>query len=857
MSFSRREVFSTVDWGKTEEHCMENEPKKPQEELHTAEIPTPKEACASLILQPIEKEMKQSYVDYAMSVIIGRALPDARDGLKPVHRRILYAMYDMGLLHNKQFKKSARVVGEVLGKYHPHGDTAVYDSLVRMAQDFSLRYPLIDGHGNFGSVDGDNAAAMRYTECRLQKIAEELLHDIEKETVDFVDNFDGSLKEPRVLPGKLPNLLVNGTNGIAVGMATNIPPHNVREVCDALITFIDHPDVDTSRLMELLPGPDFPTGGIIMGKSGIASAYAKGYGRIQVAAKTRIEEHEGHQRILVDEIPYMVNKSLLLQEIAEQVKEKIISGIADLRDESDREGMRIVIELKKDANPDILLNQLFKHTRMQVTFSIHILALVGNEPRVLGLRDLLHVFVNHRKETLTRRTQYDLKKAEERAHILEGLIIALKDIDAAIQLIKKSASAEKAQEQLMQKYTLTTLQAQAILDMKLQRLTSLEQHKIREEHEAVLTHIKEYKAILASEARILELIKQDLYALKKEYADERRTVIHDGDGEEIDDEALIENTKMVVTITQAGYIKRLPLDTYRQQHRGGKGIIATTTKEEDIVHDLFVADNLDTLLFFTDKGIVHWLKVYQLPEGTRQAKGKAIVNLLDLVPETSITACIPISEFKENTYLLMATKKGIVKKTSLIAYARPRAGGIIAITLEEGDQLVNVLRTDGNKEILLATKNGLAVRFHESQARPIGRSGKGVTGISLKGDDEVIALVAADAQKTMLTVTENGYGKRTALEEYRLIHRGGIGVINIQCSERNGNVVSVAAVSDEDEMMLISKLGITIRMGIKDISIIGRNTQGVRLMRLEETDKVVACAPIAREETLPMQEQSL
>ncbi len=764
--------------------------------------------------------------------------------------------YDIQVENDHEFVANGMLAHNCLGKYHPHGDTAVYDSLVRMAQDFSLRYTLIDGHGNFGSVDGDNAAAMRYTECRLQKIAEELLHDIEKETVDFVDNFDGSLKEPSVLPGKLPNLLINGTNGIAVGMATNIPPHNLREVCDALIAFIDNQNIDTGKLMDLLPGPDFPTGGIIMGKSGIVSAYAKGYGKIQVRATTRTEEHAERQRIIIEEIPYMVNKSLLLQEIAEQVKNKILPGIADLRDESDREGMRIVIELKKDANADILLNQLFKHTRMQITFSIHMLALVGNEPRVLGLRDLFHVFMTHRKETLTRRTQYDLKKTEERAHILEGLIIALNDIDMAIQLIKKSASVERAQEQLMQKYTLTPLQAHAILDMKLQRLTSLEQHKLREEHETALISIKEYKAILASEARILELIKQDLYALKKEYVNERRTRIHDGDGEEIDDEALIENTKMIVTITQAGYIKRLPADTYRQQHRGGKGIIATTTKEEDIVHDLFVANNLDTLLFFTEKGIVHWLKVYQLPEETRQAKGKAIVNLLALAPETHITACIPIFEFKENNYLLMATKNGIVKKTSLIAYARPRAGGIIAITLEEGDHLVNVLRTDGNKEILFATKNGLAVRFHESQVRPIGRSGKGVTGISLKGDDEVIAMVAANPQKTILTVTENGYGKRTALEEYRLIHRGGIGVINIQCSERNGNVVGVAAVSDEDEIMVISQAGITIRMSVKDVSVIGRNTQGVRLMRLENNDKVVACATIAREES-DHQEQSL
>lgn len=799
-----------------------------------------------LILRPIEEEMKQSYVDYAMSVIIGRALPDARDGLKPVHRRILYAMYDMGMLHNKPFKKSARIVGEVLGKYHPHGDSAVYESLVRMAQDFSLRYILIDGQGNFGSIDGDNAAAMRYTESRLKKIAEELLRDIEKDTVAFVDNFDGSLKEPHVLPGKIPNLLVNGTNGIAVGMATNIPSHNLYEVCDAVTLLINNPDTNIQDLIAIVKGPDFPTGGIIAGKSGILSAYAKGYGKIQVKAKVHTEEKIGRQKIIVDEIPYMVNKAMLLEEIAGYVKDKVIIGIADLRDESDKDGMRIVIELKKDANTEITLNQLFKHTRMQTTFAINMLALVDNEPKILSLKETLFVFIKHRQEVITKRVLYDLKKAEERAHVLEGLIIALNDIDAAITLIKKSTSAEMARTGLMSKYSLSEIQAQAILDMKLQKLTSLEQNKIREEHIGLLQMIQEFKNILASPQRVLDIIKKDMQELKEMYGDPRRTVIIDSDDEEITDESLIENTKMVVTITQAGYIKRLPLDTYKQQNRGGKGIIATTTKEEDIVEDLFVADNLDTILFFTDKGIVHWLKVYEIPEGTRQAKGKAIVNLLNLEPNTAITASIPIKHFKENNYLLMATKNGTVKKTSLIAYSKPRAGGIIAITLDEGDKLMNVLLTNGSKEVLLATKNGLAERFHESQCRPIGRSGKGVCGITLKGDDEVIAMVDADPAKTILTVTENGYGKRTALEEYRLINRGGIGVINIQCSERNGPVVAVASVSDEDDIMLISQAGITIRIPVKTISVIGRNTQGVRLMKLDDKDIVVACAKIAR-----------
>lgn len=1263
------------------------------EETSSQQVPeeTPK---GHVILRPIEEEMRQSYLDYAMSVIIGRALPDARDGLKPVHRRILYAMYDMGMTHNKAFKKSARIVGEILGKYHPHGDVAVYDSIVRMAQHFSLRYVLVDGQGNWGSVDGDNAAAMRYcvtadtrvvtdnglipigqiaekediqikilsqdakihtaskwfdsgehetlkittqkgfsiqgslnhliltlcqdeggkpvliwkrldqlqvndiavmdrsmnmlwprqktklgeyypsevsdrtkktklpayldedlafilgalvsegfisdkriefcnadarfieefekrwkkvfpdsvlhkflrqpssfgklpywrlechylytisflrniglspvkakektipvvmykatkpvlqaflqsyfegdgsisysnhmvelsccsvslqmlqelqiillrfgidatrrfdkyrsthklylrgrrnalrfykqigffserknkkleyvlvhftkntsqmdyvpfisdfirkktgystysvrnnfdryenmrdnyqnicqeirqqtneeyksffeyfltcdylferitkieqagiqkvyslrvdsnchsfvgngfinhnTECRLKKIAEEILTDIDKETVLFVDNFDGSLKEPNVLPAKAPNLLLNGSNGIAVGMATNIPPHNLREITEAVIMVIDNPEAGIAELLQVVKGPDFPTGGIIVGKSGILSAFAKGYGKVQVKAKIHVEEKAGRYKIVVDEIPYMVNKSMLIEEIAEYVKEKVILGIADLRDESDKDGMRIVIEVKKDTNMDVLQNQLFKHTRMQVTFAINMLALVNNEPKTLSLKQALVVFIEHRKDVITKRTQYDLRKAEEKAHILQGLIVALNDIDRAIELIKGSASAEKARIALMSAYSLTEIQAQAILDMKLQKLTSLEQNKIREEHEQLLQMILDYKDILATPQRILNFIKAEMNELKEAYGDERKTEIIDGDDEDIDDESLIENTKMVVTITQAGYIKRLPVDTYKQQNRGGKGIIATTTKEEDVVEDLFVADNKDTILFFTNTGIVHWLKVYEIPEGTRQAKGKAIVNLLNLEPNVQITAAIPIKQFKENNYLLMATKNGTVKKTSLIAYSKPRAGGIIAITLDPGDYLINVLLTDGTKEILLATRNGLAVRFHESQARPIGRSGMGVCGISLKGDDYVIAMVDVDPQKTILTMTENGYGKRTAVEEYRLINRGGIGVINIQCSERNGPVVAVASVTEEDDIMLISQSGITIRIPAKGISVIGRNTQGVRLMKLEDTDKVVACAKIAREEAVSeIQEQ--
>ncbi len=824
---------------------MENKEEQQKEHPPAHEISKQK-----LIIRPIEEEMKQSYLDYAMSVIIGRALPDARDGLKPVHRRILYAMYDMGMVHNKPFKKSARVVGEILGKYHPHGDAAVYDALVRMAQNFSLRYPFIDGQGNWGSIDGDFAAAMRYTECRLKKIAEDMLADIDKETVPFVDNFDGSLKEPNVLPGKVPYLLLNGSNGIAVGMATNIPPHNIGEIGRAVIHMIDHPDTNVGQLMQIVQGPDFPTGGIIIGRNSIHTAFSCGYGKVMVKAKIHEEEKAGKKKIIVDEIPYMVNKAILIEEIAEYVKNKVIVGIADLRDESDKDGMRIVIELKKDAQSEIVCNQLFKHTRMQTTFAINMLALVNNEPKVLSIREALIVFIEHRKDVITKRTKYDLTKAEEKAHILDGLIIALNDIDTAIQLIKKSTSAEKAREALINKYQLTEIQAQAILDMKLQKLTSLEQHKIREDRTALLEIIKDYKDILATPQRVFTIIKTETQELIKSYNEPRRTEIIEGEGEEIDDEALIENTAMVVTITQAGYIKRIPLDTYKQQNRGGKGVIATTTKEEDVVENIFIADNLNMILFFTDKGIVHWLKVYEIPEGTRQAKGKAIVNLLNLEPNTKITACIPIQQFQENKYLLMATKNGTIKKTSLISYSKPRSGGIIAITLDEGDNLVNVLLSDGTLEVLLSTKNGLAVRFHESQCRSIGRSGKGVCGITLKGDDEVISLVAADPQKTILTITEHGYGKRTALEEYRLINRGGIGVINVQCSERNGSVVAVAAVTDEDDIMLISQTGITIRIPTKTISIIGRNTQGVRLMRLEEGDSVVACAKIAREEAM-------
>jgi len=786
----------------------------------------------------IEDEMQQSYVDYAMSVIIGRALPDVRDGLKPVHRRILFAMNEMGLAYNKPYRKSARIVGETLGKFHPHGDSAVYDALVRMAQPFSLRYPLVDGQGNFGSVDGDNAAAMRYTEAKLTKIAHELLLDIEKETVNFTDNFDGSMQEPTVLPSRIPNLLINGSAGIAVGMATSIPPHNIREICEAAVEIIDNPDISALDLISLVPGPDLPTGGFIVGTAGIRSAYGTGHGKIKVRARYKLEEG----KIIITEIPYMVNKSALIEEIASNVREKVVQGISDLRDESDRTGMRIVIELKRDANVDIILNQLYKHTRLQTTIGINLLALDKGRPKVLTLKEALECFVKHRQEVIVRRTEFDLKKAQERAHILEGLIIALDDIDRAINLIKKSTSAEAAREALMSGYKLTQVQAQAILDMKLQRLTGLEQDKIRQEHKALLERIDDYKDILAKPGRVDSIIKNDLVEVAQNYSDERRTEILDVDDEDIDIEDLIEEEDMVVTISHSGYIKRTPLALYREQRRGGKGMIATTTKEEDIVDHLFIASTHDYILFFTDAGMVHWLKVYKIPEASRYSAGKALVNLLNT--QEKITTYIKIREFDDKHYLIMGTRKGIVKKTNLIAYSRPRQGGIRAITLDEGDSLVNAAMTDGEKQVLLATKKGMAVKFKEIDARPIGRTSRGVRGIMLRKGDEVVSMMIADEGHCVLTITENGFGKRTSVSDYRLINRGGKGVINIICSDRNGDVVDAKTVTEEDQIMFISKLGIIIRTRAKEISVIGRNTQGMRLMRLNDGDKVVAAAKV-------------
>jgi DNA gyrase subunit A len=801
--------------------------------------------------QEIEGEMKEAFLDYAMSVIISRALPDVRDGLKPVHRRILYSMFDAGFHYNKPYKKCARIVGDVLGRYHPHGDSAVYDSLVRMAQYFSLRYPLIDGQGNFGSLDGDSAAAMRYTEARLAKISAEVLQDIDKDTVDFVPNFDGSLHEPSVLPSKLPGLLLNGSSGIAVGMATNIPPHNLRELGNAVIEAVDNEELTPEEVINIMPAPDFPTGGIIIGKNGILNAYKHGRGIIKVRSQTEIEREGEKEKIIVTEIPYMVNKSHLIEQIADLVKNKKVNEIRDLRDESDKRGVRIVIELKKGSNSEVLLNQLYKHSRLEVSFGINLVALVNNKPRTLNIVDALREFVNHRIEVIRRRTQYDLDKAEKRLHILEGLTIALENIDAVVQLIKGSNNVQEAREGLMTKFSLSEEQSNAILDMRLQKLTSLETEKVKEEHTQLLEVVKDLKDILASDERVKQIIKDETQELIDKYGDDRKSELSNLalDDSDINMEDLIEEHDVVVTISHTGYVKRIPLETYKQQNRGGKGIIASTTKEDDFVEYLFVTSTHNYMLFFSDKGKVYWQKVYNLPEGTRQSRGQPIVNLIEIEKDEKITAFIPVKEFKKDNYLALITKKGTIKKTSLDAYSRPRKGGIIAINLDDNDSLVNALLTDGNQKLLVATKNGMAVKFHENDARAIGRTARGVRAISLKNNDEVVGMIVADDTKTVLTVTENGYGKRSPIEDYRLISRGGIGVRNIVCSERNGSVVTIKTVEDEDDIMVISKNGIIIRVPCRGISVIGRNTQGVRIMSMKsDDDNVISVAKVIQEE---------
>jgi len=801
-----------------------------------------------IIPRNIEEEVKDSYLNYAMSVIVGRALPDVRDGLKPVHRRILYAMQELNLEHSKPYKKCARIVGEVLGKYHPHGDVAVYDTLVRMAQDFSLRYPLVDGQGNFGSVDGDSAAAMRYTEARLASVADEMLNDIDKETVNFGPNFDASLKEPLLLPAALPNLLVNGSSGIAVGMATNIPPHNLNEVSDAIMHLLDNPEAQAKDLMKFVKGPDFPTGGVICGKEGIKDAYTTGRGKLTVRARATVEHQKnGKDLIVVTEIPYQVQKSSVIETIAELVEEKKIEGISDIRDESDKDGMRIVVELKRDAEPQIILNLLYKHTQLETTFGIIMLALLDNRPKVLTLRQVLDAYISHRKIIIRRRTQFELDKALRRAHILEGLKIALKFIDRIIKVIKESKDVAVAKARLMKEFDLSDVQSQAILEMQLQRLTALEQDKIEAEYKELLKKIAECRAILASEKKVEGIIKEELENIKQKYGDSRRTDIV-GEVEELEVEDLIAEEDVVVTISHGGYIKRLPVSSYRKQKRGGTGASGADLKDEDFIEHLFVASTKDYLLIFTDKGQVHWLKVYEIPQASRTSKGKAIVNLIQCEVGAKISSTVPVKEFSADKYLVMVTKQGNIKKTRLDAYGNPRKGGIIGITLDKGDELIGVELTDGNQEILIGTKEGKAIRFVEAKVRDMGRGAKGVRGITLSKKDEVIAMIVVQKESAILTVTELGFAKRTPAEEYRLTSRGGKGIINIKVADKNGNAVSLKSVSDKDELMVITQNGMFLRCAVKDIRATGRSAQGVRLIKLQDKDRVSCVAPVIADE---------
>jgi len=792
----------------------------------------------------IVDEMKTSYIDYAMSVIVSRALPDVRDGLKPVHRRILFAMNELGLTADKPHRKCARIVGDVLGKYHPHGDTAVYDALVRMSQDFSTRYPLVDGHGNFGSVDGDGAAAMRYTEARMTKIAYEMLRDINSNTIDYTLNFDETQKEPSVLPSRYPNLLVNGSSGIAVGMATNIPPHNLREVIDGVIEIIDNPDVTIDQLMKKIKGPDFPTGGIILGMNEVRSAYNTGRGKIKVRAKANIEQiNNSRYRIVVTEIPYQVNKSRLIEKIADLVKDKRIEGVSDLRDESDRKGMRIVVELKRDVNPNVVLNLLYKHTQMQETFGVIMLALVNNEPKVLNLRQMLDHYLAHQREVIIRRTQFDLDKAEARAHILEGLIIALDNIDAVIKLIRSSKTVPIAREGLIENFSLSEKQAQAILDMRLQRLTGLEREKIEEEYKELIELIKKLKEILASDQLILNIIKEELQEIKKKYGDDRRTGF-DIDVSEFDMDDLIEEEDVVITLTHFGYIKRLPSDTYRSQRRGGRGVAALSTREDDFVEHLFITSTHHYLLFFTNKGKVYRLKTYEIPEASRQARGTAIVNILQLDPGEVVTTLIPIKKFRPDRYLLMVTKNGSVKKTDLTEFDSSRRTGLVAISLREEDELIGVRLTNGEKEIIIGTKKGFAIRFDEKDVRPMGRTAMGVRGINLRKNDEVIGMDLVSERSYLLAISNKGFGKMTDLDAYRTQARGGKGVTTYNITEKTGELVGIRVVTTEDEIMLINNHGIVIRIEASGISQMGRNTQGVTLMRVDKDDEVICAAKV-------------
>ncbi|WP_456441205.1 DNA gyrase subunit A [Caldithrix abyssi] len=796
----------------------------------------------------IEDEMRESYLDYSMSVIVSRALPDVRDGLKPVHRRVLFGMHELGLQHNKAFKKSARIVGEVLGKYHPHGDMAVYDTLVRMVQDFSLRYPLIDGQGNFGSIDGDSPAAMRYTEVRLQRIAEELLTDINKNTVDFVRNFDETLEEPVVLPARLPNLLINGASGIAVGMATNIPPHNLGEVVSAIKAVIDNPEIEITEIMHYLKGPDFPTGGIIYGIEGIRQAYETGHGKILVRGKVEIEEMRGgREAIIIKEIPYQVNKLNLINKIVSLIKERKLEGISDMRDESDRDGMRIVIEVKKDFNPHVIINFLYKHTQLQTTFGINMLALVQGRPKVLNLKEMIQHFIDHRIEVIVRRTQYDLDEAERRAHILEGLRIAIDNIDEIIELIKSSANPDIAREKLIQRFGLTEIQAKAILDMRLQRLTGLEREKIENEYRELLKLIDELRSILASKAKQYEIIKEELDDLVKKYNDQRRTEIVSS-VEDVSIEDLILEEDVVITISHMGFVKRISLNEYRTQNRGGKGITGAVTKDEDFVEHLFIANTHDYILIFTDRGKCYWLKVYAIPAGSRISKGRPIINLIDIESGEKIKAVLPVKEFDDEHFILMATRKGLIKKTNLSAFSRPRKSGIIALNIREDDELIEAKLSDGDRKVLYVTAHGKAIHFHESQVRPMGRGATGVRAIRLREGDRVIAMVVANGEMDLLTISELGYGKRTPIKEFRQQSRGGSGIIGMKVTEKTGQLVGALGVYDNQDIVIITVKGIINRQNTINISRYGRSTQGVRLIRLSEGDRVSDVAKVSVED---------
>jgi DNA gyrase subunit A len=799
-------------------------------------------------IMSIEEEMRCSYLEYSMSVIVGRALPDARDGLKPVHRRVLYAMRDLGNTHSKAYKKSARVVGDVIGKYHPHGDSAVYDTIVRMAQDFSMRYELVDGQGNFGSIDGDPPAAMRYTEVRMDRLAEELLQDIEKETVEFGPNYDESLTQPLVLPAKFPNLLVNGSTGIAVGMATNIPPHNLGEVIDAIVMLIDNPDVSIDDMMEHIKGPDFPTGGVICGTAQIHSMYKTGRGQLRVRGRAHIDEDKnGKSTILITEIPYAVNKTNLIENIARLVREKSIEGISDLRDESNSEGIRIVVELKRGVIPKVILNNLYKHTQLQTTFGAIMLALDHSKPKVMNLKEIIQCFTTHRFEVVTRRTEFELRKAEARAHILEGLKIALDNLDDVVKTIKQAKNREEARKGLMARFKLSEIQANAILEMRLYQLTGLERAKIDEEYLGLIKHISYFRDLLASSSRIYDVIKDELQELKGRYADMRRTDISASD-DEMAIEDLVANRGCIITISHTGYLKRVPVETYKAQRRGGKGVTGMGTKEEDYVEHLFVASTHDYILFFTTHGRVYWKKVYEIPEASRIARGKAIVNLLNIRSDEQIAAMIRVREFSEDKHLLMATRKGVVKKTNLAAFKNPRNDGIIAINIDTDDNLIHVKLTDGDSDAVLTTRKGMCIRFSETQLRDQGRATRGVRGITLAKDDLVESLEIVDTEATFLACTENGYGKRTDFGDFRAQRRGGRGVIGIRTSARNGMVVGAHAVNDKDSLMLVTAKGMMIKMGVSDVRVIGRATQGVRLINLDEGDKLVSATTVEPEE---------